>query len=246
MAKRDVKLLEDNITNSPTEIGYEDVTELEEGFQQLILTDPKYSLLVDPENKYGFTEQEKDFIQQMVQYRNVQFVSTVLMKMSLEEGVDMYKSWKVQQEIKRINMAMYARRFATKMADLDEIGGFLTSGLRDENIPISERWDPKDKLTASKLLVNINILKRKALARPQEVEVIEVQKDLDKLSPNELKQLIEFNDEENVEKEKLIDIINEDNLLTMEEIKNLRMMTIEELQDLVATITQGENDNEED
>lgn len=243
---KDIKMIPDDIENSATTINYEDISNLEQGFQELIQTDPKYSLEVNPEGKYDLSEQEVDFIQQMVQYRNVQFVSTVLMNIPLEEGVEMYKRYAVQSEIKRINLAMYARRFATKVADLDQIGGFLTSGLIDDNVPVAERWAPKDKLTASKLLININVLKKKAFNKPEVIDEIEIQKDLDQLSPNDLKKLIEFNDDENLEKEKLIDIINEDGLLSVEELKNLRLMTIEELTELVETITEGELENEED
>ena len=240
------KILQSEDSTSLTTIDYEDMDRLEDDFQEMIKTDPKYSLEIDPLGKYNFSEKELDFIAYMIQYRNVQFVTTVLMNIPLEEGVEIYKSYNVQAEIKRINIAMYARRFATKMADLDQLGGYLTSGLIDENMPIAERWGPKEKLTAAKLLINLNILKKKSLNSPQVVEVVEIQKDLEKLSPNELKQLIEYNDDENLEKEKLIEIINEDNLLSMEELKNLRMMTIEELEDLVITITKGEEDDEED
>lgn len=231
---------------SATDIGYEEMDNLEDNWQQIIRTDPKYSLQIDPTNRYDFTEQEKDFISNMIQYRNVQFVSTVLMNIPLEEGVNIYKKYDVQQEIKRINLAMYARRFATKMADLDQLGGYLTSGLVDENVPVTERWSAKEKITATKLLVTLNMLKQKAVNKPEIVEVVEIQKDLEKLSPNELKQLIEYNDDENLEKEKLIDLINEDGLLTMEEIKNLRMMSINELQDLLSTITEGELEEDEE
>ena len=240
--EKDVKIIQDEDPNEL--IKYEDVQRLEEGFQDLIKSDPRYSLQIDPENKYDFSQKEKDFIEQMVQYRNVQFVSTVLMNIPLEEGVEIYKSWKVQQEIKRINLAMYARRFATKMADLEQLGGYLTSGLIDDNVPVSERWGPKEKLTATKLLMNINILQKKGFNKPEVIDVVEVQKDLENLSATELQKLIELNDEDDEEKEKLIAIINEDGLLSMEELKNLRLMSVEELKDLLNTITEGEIENE--
>ena len=229
-------------SNSAIAATYEDMDNLEEGFQELIKTDPKYSLTIDPEGKYNFTEKEIEFIEHMIQYRNVQFVATVLMGITLEEGVEIYKKYSVQCEIKRINLAMYARRFATKMANLEQLGGYLTSGLIDDNIPIAERWAPKDKLTATKLLMNLNMLKKKALNSPEVVEVVEVQRDLEKLNPNDIKKLIEINDDSEDEKEKLIAIINEDGLLSMEELKALRTMTVEELQNLVETIMEGEID----
>lgn len=247
MKKNKTRPLDIDDPDSTTTVTYKDMNDLEDNFQEMIRTDPKYSLEIDPTNRYYFTEKEIDFIANMIQYRNVQFVTTVLMNIPLEEGIAIYKKYSVQSEIKRINLAMYARRFATKMADLDQLGGYLTSGLIDDNMPIAERWGPKEKLTAAKLLMSLNMLKKKALNAPEVVEVVEIQKDLEKLSPNELKQLIEYNDDDNLEKEKLIGIINEDNLLSMEELKNLRMMSLEELRELVATITgDGEEEEEEE
>ena len=247
MAKNDLdKLVKPDDNPDPTAIGYGEMHKVEDDFQLKLREDPKYSLEVDPTGRYNFTDEEIDFVNYMIQYKNVQFVTTVLMNIPLEKGVELYKRYDILSEIKRINLAMYARRFATKMADLDQIGGFLTSGLIDDNVPIAERWGAKEKITASKLLINLNMLKVKALNKPEVVDVIEVQKDLDKLTPKELENLIEMNDEGNEDKEKLISIINEDNMLSMEELKNLRTMTIEELQDLVNTITEGELDEDEE
>lgn len=229
-------------------IQYYEVNNLEQNYYALLNTDPKYSLSVDPENKYHFDDKEKDFILQMVQYKNVQFVSTVMLGIPLEEGVELYKSYDIQQEIKRINLAMYARRFATKMADLDQLGGFLTSGLIDENVPVSERWGAKEKLTATKMLINLNMLKKESLNNPPIIEAVEIQKDLEKLNPREIQRLIEYNDEDEneEEKERLIDIINQDNMLSMEELKNLQIMTIEELQELADIVTQSKKENDEE
>lgn len=228
----------------------EDLSRLGDEFQVAIRTDPKYSLMIDPEGKYNFSQKDKDFIQWMIQYKNVQFVSTIMMNIPIEEGVEMYKRYDVQTEIKRLNMAYYARRFATKMADLEQLGGYLTSGLTDENIPVADRWSAKEKLTATKMLISLNMMKGKAFDSPQVVEVVEIQKDLDKLSPNELKQLIEYTADEDPEKDKLIQVIDPNGDLTMEELKNLRTMPLEELKKLAATIVgaidEEESEDEED
>lgn len=246
MGKRYLDNIVDDDPNSINAVGYSEMDKTQRDFEIALKEDPKYSLTIDPLHQYNFSELEEDFISYMIQYKNVQFVSTVLLNIPLQDGVEIYKSYNVQNEIKRINLAMYARRFATKMADLDQIGGFLTSGLIDDNVPVADRWGAKEKITASKLLINLNMLKKKAINSPEVVEVIEIQKDLEKLNPNDLKKLIELNDEDNLEKEKLIEIINQDGILSLEEIKNLRMMDLEELQDLVETIVEGEIDNEED
>lgn len=230
----------------PGSIEYSDLSELDEDYKLMIHTDPKYSIDIDPTGRYNFDEKTKDLIKWMIQYRNVQFVSTVMMNIPVEEGIEIYQRYDVQSEIKRINMAMYARRFTSKMADLDALGGYLTSGLIDENVPIAERWSPKDKLTATKMLMTLNAMKKKGYQDPITVEGVEIQEDLAKLSPNDLKQLIEINDEDPEEKEALIDLINADGLLSMEEIKNLRMMSISELQSLVDEMgLEGDTDEEQ-
>lgn len=238
--------LQDQPKTGPGSVSYEDVDRIDEGFRETLKTDPKYSLEIDPLHRYGFDSKTEDLIKWMVQYKNVQFVSTVLLNIPIEEGIEIYKRYDVQSEIKRLNMAVYARRFATKMADLDALGGYLTSGLIDENVPVADRWSPKDKLTATKLLMTLNSMKRKGYEDPVAVETIEVQKDLAKLSPNDLKQLIEFNEEEEGEKDRLVDLINADGLLSMEELKNLRAMSLEELTDLANTVTGGLEDGESD
>lgn len=227
-------------------VTFEEMDSLQEGFQNQIDTDPKYSLEIDPTGRYHFSKEDEDFISYMVQYRNVQFVSTVMMNISIERGIKMYKRYDISSELKRINLAMYARRFATKMANLDQIGGYLTSGLVDDNVPIAERWSPKEKLTATKLLIGLNTLKRESLEKPEVLNAVEIQEDLAKLNPNDIKKLIEYNDEDQVEKERLINLINEGDLLSMEEKKTLQMMDLSELTDLASTILEGEKDDEND
>lgn len=245
MAKKKYLETLEEVKTSSNDIGFDEMGEAQEKFKELVETDPKYSLSIDPLGVCDFTDEEADFIAYMIQYKNVQFVTTVLMNLSLQKGVEIYKSYKVQEEIKRLNRALYARRLTGSMATLDQIGSYLTSGLLDENVPIADRWSAKEKIAASSLLVKLNILKKNAVNEPKVLEVIEVQRDLEKLNPNDIKKLIEMNDEGNSEKEKLIDIINEDGLLSMEEVANLRSMPLKDLQDLVDTITKGETKDEE-
>ncbi len=46
---------------------YKDLDKLEEGYQSEIKSNPKYSLVIDPLNQYGFSDREKAFIENMIQ-----------------------------------------------------------------------------------------------------------------------------------------------------------------------------------
>ena len=224
-----------------------EIKEVEKGFNEALETDPRFSLEVDPTNQYNFTDIERDFIEQMVQYKNLKFVGNIMLDISFEEALKIYKKYNVQNEIKRINLALYARRFATKMADLDMLGGYLTTALTDENVPVADRLSGKDKLMAVRLLIDINQLKQDMIEKPEIIDVIDVEEDLKKLSVKNIQNLIEnsVNDDKVVKKkEDLINEIDKDNLLSPEELTYLRNQSIEELEKLLKEVNKGEINNE--
>lgn len=224
-----------------------EIKEVEKGFNEALETDPRFSLEVDPTNQYNFTDIERDFIEQMVQYKNLKFVGNIMLDISFEEALKIYKKYNVQNEIKRINLALYARRFATKMADLDMLGGYLTTALTDENVPVADRLSGKDKLMAVRLLIDINQLKQNMIEKPEIIDVIDVEEDLKKLSVKNIQNLIEnsVNDDKVVKKkEDLINEIDKDNLLSPEELTYLRNQSIEELEKLLKEVNKGEINNE--
>ena len=235
---------------SKKKISLNEVKTIENEFGEELVTNPKFSLQVNPEGLYNFTEQEIEFIQNMVQYKNVKFVSEVLLKIPLEEGLKLYKQYNVQEEIKRINLSLYARRFYTKMADLDQLGGYLTTALTDENVVVADRLDAKDKLKAAQLLIELNKLKMDIIENPDVIDVSEVETDIRNLSVKQIENLIENSEEidKTIEKKtELINFIDKDNLLTSEEIVYLKSLSINELEKLVKEIKGGikkyENEN---
>lgn len=235
-----------NKNNNPI-MTVNEIKEVEKGFNKVLETDPRFSLEVDPTNQYNFTDVERDFIEQMVQYKNLKFVGNIMLDISFEEALKIYKKYNVQNEIKRINLALYARRFATKMADLDMLGGYLTTALTDENVPVADRLSGKDKLMAVRLLIDINQLKQNMIEKPEIIDVIDVEEDLKKLSVKNIQNLIEnsVNDDKVVKKkEDLINKIDKDNLLSPEELTYLRNQSVEELEKLLKEINKGETNNE--
>lgn len=235
-----------NKNNNPI-MTVNEIKEVEKGFNEVLETDPRFSLEVDPTNQYNFTDVERDFIEQMVQYKNLKFVGNIMLDISFEEALKIYKKYNVQNEIKRINLALYARRFATKMADLDMLGGYLTTALTDENVPVADRLSGKDKLMAVRLLIDINQLKQNMIEKPEIIDVIDVEEDLKKLSVKNIQNLIEnsVNDDKVVKKkEDLVNKIDKDNLLSPEELTYLRNQSVEELEKLLKEINKGETNNE--
>ena len=170
---------------NPANMSVTEMRQIEQEFASELDTNPQFSLEVDPLRQYDLDEIDVEFIQHMVQYKNIRFVGTVLMKLDEDEALNIYKKYAVQQEIKRINLAMYARRFCSKMADLDALGGYLTTALTDENVPIADRLSGKDKLTAVRLLMELNALKMEAWERPEVVDVVAVEAEIKKLNVKE-------------------------------------------------------------
>lgn len=197
---------------------------------------PVYSLEVDPLGLYNFSPIAVQFIELMVQYKNVNFVAVAMMKLDQETGMALYSSPPVQDEIRRINLALYARRFATKMADLDQIGGFLTSAITDDNVPFADRLSGKDKLAAAKLLMDIWRMKGQAIEDPDVIDYVDIEKEIKSLRVEEIQMLIEGGPEiedRAAEREELIKKIDSEGMLTPEEVIYLRSMSTDELKKLL-------------
>ncbi len=221
---------------NPANMSVSEMRQIEQEFASELDTNPQFSLEVDPLRQYDLDEIDVEFIQHMVQYKNIRFVGTVLMKLDENEALNIYKKYAVQQEIKRINLAMYARRFCSKMADLDALGGYLTTALTDENVPIADRLSGKDKLTAVRLLMELNALKMEAWEHPEVVDVVAVEAEIKKLNVRDIEKLIENSDEDDKiiqKKNELISKIDKDGLLSPEEITYLRTLTNDELEKLL-------------
>ena len=223
-------------------VTYEEIKLLDKGFDELINTDPKYSLQVDPLNVYNLSSEQKEFIKYYCQWKNIKTVCKIL-NINEEKGIEYYKSYASQQEIRRINLAMYSRQFSSKMLNLDQIGSYLTSLITDNNVAVADRLDPKDKLTATKMLIDLNSLKKEAYENPNVIDVVEIDNELEKLSIKSIKQLIASSKDPtavNKSKEDIINDINNSNELTLEEKAYLRSLPINELLALQEKINKGE------
>lgn len=225
--KNQVKKIEESKVDT---VSFDDLQLLDENFDKLINTDPRYSLQVDPLNIYNMSDEQKDFIKYYCQLKNVQ-AACKLLSIDNETGINYYKSYASQQEIRRINLAMYSRQFSTKMLNIDQIGGYLTSLITDENVALGDRLTPKDKLTATKMLIDLNDLKRTAYENATIIDNMEVDTELEKLSVKSIKQLIENSKDpmKDLTKDEIIDSLDVNNKLSLEEKIYLKSLSINEL-----------------
>lgn len=203
-------------------------------YLQALNDDIRYSLTIDPTNKYKFNDIEKLFIENYIQHRNVPLASR-LSGLTENEGLELYKKYEIKEEIERINIAIYLRNFGQKMLSLDEIGGWLSAVMTDQ-VPEVDKVSTKDKLAFAKMLVEIHELKKKSYDNPQLIDGEVIDATLSNLSVKSIKQLIDASNDTStgdISKDELIDKINVDGSLSPTDIAALKSMNKEELLNLL-------------
>lgn len=213
--------------------------ELEASYLHELDINPKYSLEVDPENKYNMTDEEKQFVRLYVDYKSIGTVAE-FMDIKTETARAYYLSYKCQQEIRRINLALYQRQFAARLLSLDEIGGYLTSILTDNFIPEADKLKPKEKLEAAKMIIDINKLKIDSLHKPEILMVKELDSEIKSLSISTIKRLL-YETDNMYEKNAVVANIPNDIELLPEESALLSTLPTNELLDLIESTSGGEN-----
>lgn len=214
---------------------------LDEHYHEELNTNPLYSLEIDPTNKYHMNEELKKFVTIYLNTHNLSKTCDLL-DMEMSEGKTYYNMFCVQQEIRRLSMAMYHHRFNTKMASLDEIGGFLTSMIMDYCVPDYNKATPKDKIAAARLIVDINKIKNQAIQDPNTFDVIDVEAEIKDLSVNSIKALIKASEDKDKikeiknEKDEIINQLNINNSLSPEELTQLKSLSIKELSEILDSL----------
>lgn len=224
MAKKNSDIIPYNVSN-------EEIQVLQDGYINDLYVNPEYSLDVDPTNRYKFSDSQKDFIRAYLEFKNIPTACKIC-EIDTQTGMMYYNSWSVKQEIKRINRARYHHQFATRLLNIDEIGGYLTSLIMDENVAEVDKLSTKDKTQVAKMLIDINNLKREALANPTiECEIINVEEELKDLSVSSIQKLLEESNspERTRDKEAIIAKIKGDNNMSQDEIEIMKSMSIDEL-----------------
>lgn len=167
--------------------------ELERAYQHDIATNPEYSLDVDPTNKYNLDEQTKIFIDSYIQLRSISSAATMA-QIEKDAARELFLTYPVQQEIRRINKALYHRQFSKKMLDLDQLGGYLSSLIEDYDMPMADRLSSKDKLSVVRMLIDLNQLKIASMGNPSVLMTQDISSTLKNLSIGAIKSLLEQNE----------------------------------------------------
>ena len=166
-----------------------EANKLQQAYMEDLDINPRYSLEVDPEDKYHMSKKQKEFIRHYVNFKSIATAAEVA-------GIDMdvaksyFVSFQSQSEIRRINLALYQRQFANRLLNLDEIGGYLTSLITDENVPLGDQLKTIDKLKVIQMLIDLNKTKIESLRNPTTIMAQDLDIEIKNLSIQTIQQLL--------------------------------------------------------
>lgn len=223
-----------NSVNMPVQLA--EVQNFITEYDKELETNPQYSLDVDPQNLYTMDKSTKEFVKQYVQLKNIA-IAADLSNVQIDDAKAFFLSYPVQQEIRRINMAMYHRQFKAKLLSLEDIGRWLSALMVDDNVPIVDRLRPTEKLKVAQMLIDLHVLHYNAINNPQTIVYKDIETNVKKLSVDAIKALI-YQDTleiDNNNKEQVIGQLDNVKTLTSEEIAYLKTLTLDELLDVLNT-----------
>lgn len=208
----------------------EEFQEKKDEYFEVLKTNPQYSLLVDPENKYNLTDEEKNFIGTYCEFKNIE-LAAMMSNITVDRAMALFSSYACQQEIRRINVAMYHQKFANKLLSIEELGGWLSSVLMDD-VPASDRITTSEKIKVVEKILQIHEMLQEGIQSPRDIIEVNIEEQLKDLSVKSIKNLLK----ETNKKESNDDIIKEFedfDIFTDEEIAYLKTLTSEELLSLL-------------
>lgn len=184
--KKSLKVLEQELSTLQ-----DDSQLLQDDYISQLDTNPKYSLIVDPQHKYNMPEAQRVFIENYVNYKSVS-TAAQMAGINGEMARQYFMAYPTQMEIRRLNLALYHRQFANRLLNLDEIGGYLTSLLTGHNVALADQ--PKnisERLQIVRLLIDINKLKIESLQNPDVIMMQDVDAQIKDLSLATVRSLLE-------------------------------------------------------
>lgn len=217
------------------QIAQENCTLIEAEYKEMLDTDPQYSLVVDPLNKYKLDVTTKEFVRHYIEHRNI-LTAAMFCHIENDRALELFTSYPVQQEVRRISRALYHRQFSKKMMNLTEIGGYLTSLIEDSEIPTADRLPIRDKLAVIRMLIELNQLKLASMGDPSVLAMHDVNILIKDLSVGAIKSLLEQNvtkktvppNREIVTEFNANRSINQEPILTVEEAAYLESLPADE------------------
>lgn len=222
MSKRKSK---NDIYNMP----YLDFVNNKDKFLKEIENNPEYSLEPDPTGAYNMSLEQKAFIKNYIEFKNIP-LACKLSNIENDLGITYYNRIDTQQEMERINLARAKRQFNQKLLNFDEIGGYLTSLLLDQNIPTADKLTTRDKMQVVRLIIDLNKTKEDYRLKQLEMntsssgENISLDLQLKNLSMKSLQSLIKNSNEKDE-----VDVIDAEASLTKDEKDELSKLSNDEL-----------------
>lgn len=220
------------------EIEISEVPGLQANYQRELDVNPEFSLEPDPEHKYHMTNVQKEFIRHYVNFKNVN-TAAELCGIQPDEARQIFISWETQSEIRRINRALYHRQFMSKMLSIDELGGYLTSLLTDENVPLADQLRTTDKLRVVDMLLKLNEMKRDGFENPSAIAEKDIEVEIKQLSIETIQRLL-LTSSTIKDKNAAIAKLSENKQLTIEEKAYLSTLPLKDLLNMINT-KQGDN-----
>lgn len=203
--------------------------------------DKKYVTEVDPDGFYGMSEEHKQFVKLYIEYRNIVIVANIL-SLETETAKDYFRRYSTQQEIRRINTAIYHRQVATNIIGFEDIGSYLSSFLIGNDVTEADRLKTNEKLQVVKLLLDWHKSMKEFIARPETLTMQTIEEEIKELSVANIKDLINSKKlikanptktkQTAVEKDALMKELK-DNGFSEEEIAYLETLSVKELLDLL-------------
>ena len=185
--------------NQPLEVVEKENKQFTDDLQKELATNPKYSLDVDPENKYEMSDTQKQFIKHYVDFKSIKLAAEAT---GIDEEVGrMYcLAYSSQQEIRRINRAMYQHQFAEKLLSIDEIGGWLSSLITDTNVPKADRLKTMEKVKVAQMILDLNYYKNNAINNPADIIDVDIETEVKNMSVKAIKAML-YSKKEELEKD---------------------------------------------
>lgn len=141
---------------------------------------------IDTQNEYFMTDVQKEFVLLYTQYHDP-FVVGEMLHLTLEETFEVWSNYYVKRALEQLGKIMFYKQLAIKLDSIDELGGYLTSLLTDQNIPECDKLSPKEKLSICDLIIKLNEYKATLFIRSPDF----VHKDLPEGNPTKEK-IIDF------------------------------------------------------
>lgn len=125
------------------------------------------------QKKITLSPLQKDFLFIFFQTNSLTTTKNYL-NISLEDVVKIYKDPLIQDILRILQLHRHREIFKMKMLNLEEIGSYLSNQLLDLNLGEADRLTPKEKLEATKLLLDVHTKLNNSIQNPIELDSYQI------------------------------------------------------------------------